>query len=81
MDSKKIEEELVQKLTEGELQSEEPDEAAVKKLPPQTEIRIQAVLDPVVDETRRFRQMAQEVDDRYAKYDKFVKEPPNQEHD
>lgn len=77
MDSKKIEDELVQKLTEGEMQSDEPDEAAVRKLPPPTEIRIQAQIDPVVEETRKFRRMAREVDDRYAKYDSYVKEDPN----
>jgi len=81
MDSKKIEEELIQKLTEGEMHSEEPDEAAVKKLPHPTEIRIQAQIDPVVDETRKFRQMAREVDDRYAKYDSLVNEPSKQEND
>ncbi|MBP1155690.1 MULTISPECIES: hypothetical protein [unclassified Paenibacillus] len=74
MSSKELEEELVQKLTEGEMRQENVDEAARKRLPIKTEIRIQAHIDPVVLETKRFRQMASEVDDRYAKYDRLVNE-------
>jgi 23S rRNA A2030 N6-methylase RlmJ len=72
MDSKKLEEELVNKLVEGQIESEAADEAARKQLPVKTEIRIQAKIDPVVEETKRYRQMADEVDTRYARYDKLV---------
>lgn len=74
MSSRELEEELVQKLTEGEMKLEKADEAARKRLPLKTEIRIQAQIDPIVEETKRYRQMASEVDDRYAKYDRLVNE-------
>jgi 23S rRNA A2030 N6-methylase RlmJ len=74
MDPKEMEEELVQKLTEGEMEKENADEAARKRLPIKTEIRIQAQIDPVVEETKQFRQMAEEVDDRYKRYDRLVNE-------
>lgn len=38
---------------------------AVRKLPPKWEIRIQTTHDPVAEETRIYRQMAKEADDRY----------------
>lgn len=71
MDAKEWEEQLARKLTEGEMESEDTDEAARKRLPMKTEIRIQAQIDPVVQETKLYRQMASEVDGRY---DRWVKE-------
>lgn len=79
MNSRKLEEELAQKLTEGQMEQEDTKEAARKRLPIKTEIRIQAQIDPVLEETRRFRQMALEVDDRYAKYDRLVNESKDKE--
>ncbi|ALS22000.1 MULTISPECIES: hypothetical protein [Paenibacillus] len=79
MNSRKLEEELAQKLTEGQMEQEDTKEAARKRLPIKTEIRIQAQIDPVLEETRRFRQMASEVDDRYAKYDRLVNESKDKE--
>lgn len=38
---------------------------AVRRLPPRWEIRIQTEHDPVAEETKKYRSMAQEVDDRY----------------
>lgn len=72
--SKELEEELVQKLTEGEMKQEDAEEAARKRMPIKIEIRIQTQMDPVVEETRRYRQMASEVDARYAKYDHLVED-------
>lgn len=72
MDTKKLEEQLVQKLTEGEIQHVDIDEAARIRLPMKTEIRISAHIDPVVEETKQYRKMAEEVDDRYARYDRLV---------
>lgn len=70
---------MAQKLTEGQMEQEDTKEAARKRLPIKTEIRIQAQIDPVLEETRRFRQMASEVDDRYAKYDRLVNESKDKE--
>lgn len=72
MDAKELEEQLVQQLTEGEIEHVDTDEAARIRLPMKTEIRIQAHIDPVVEETKQYRQMAEEVDERYARYDRLV---------
>jgi 23S rRNA A2030 N6-methylase RlmJ len=72
MDAKKVEEELAQRLTEGTIEMEEAEENARKRLPIKTEIRIQAQVDPIVEETKQYRQMAEEVDERYKRYDQLV---------
>ncbi|MBP1991860.1 hypothetical protein [Paenibacillus eucommiae] len=72
MDAKELEEQLAKKLTAGEIENQDAEEAAVKRLPIKTEIRIQAQIDPVVEETKQYRKMAEEVDKRYSRYDKFV---------
>lgn len=65
MDVKKVEEQLAQTLTEGEMEQQDTTEAARKRLPIKTEIRIQAQVEPVVEETKLYRQMAEEIDNRY----------------
>jgi hypothetical protein len=72
VDQRKLEEELAHTLQEGELKQVNMQEAARRRLPRKTEVRIQAETDPVVEETRQYRQMAEEVDDRYRKYDDLV---------
>lgn len=62
------ERELADRLTEGDMERANPSEAARKMLSPKYEIRIQAELDPVVEEILRYRQIAREVDGRYDKY-------------
>jgi 23S rRNA A2030 N6-methylase RlmJ len=74
MDSKKLEEELAGQLIESKIEHEDAAEDARKQLPFKTEIRIQAQIDPVVEETRRYRQMAEEVDARYTRYDELADE-------
>lgn len=64
------EELLVQRLTEGDPDVAAPEEMAVRELPPRWEIRIQTERDPVAEETKLYRSMAREVDDRYDKLDK-----------
>lgn len=56
---------LAEQLTEGEPNRGNPDEEAVRQLPPRWEIRIQTNRDPVAEETALYRQMAKEVDGRY----------------
>jgi len=63
-----FEEQLVRKLTEGEIAQEDTEEVARKRLPMKSEIRIQAQVDPVQEETKQFRKMAEEIDGRYDKY-------------
>nr|WP_028544619.1 hypothetical protein [Paenibacillus taiwanensis] len=55
-------------LTAGKMETEQVDQAAMKRISPRTEIRIQTQLDPIVEETRQFRSIAKEVDNRYDSY-------------
>lgn len=68
-----LEAELHERLTAGEMDTEEPDEAVRRRIAPRTEIRIQTTLDPIVEETNRYRSIAEEVDDRYDQYMKRAK--------
>ncbi len=68
MEPKDLEQELAQSLTEGELEKQDTGEAARRQLPVRTEIRIQAKIDPIVEETRKYRSMAKEIDQRYDRY-------------
>ncbi|MGZ9587134.1 hypothetical protein [Paenibacillus marinisediminis] len=63
-----LEEQIETLLTFGDMQAEDPQEGARKKLAPRTEVRIQTMMDPIVEETIQYRQMAQELDDRYDEY-------------
>ncbi|MCM3341847.1 hypothetical protein M3650_25275 [Paenibacillus sp. MER TA 81-3] len=65
---KRLEAELSGFLTEGEMETEDQDAAVRRRLAPRTEIRIQTSIDPIVEETARYRKMAKEVDDRYDGY-------------
>ncbi|MCD9024556.1 hypothetical protein [Cohnella silvisoli] len=64
------EELLVRRLTEKTPEGNDPDVDALKALPPRWEVRIQTERDPVEEETKAYRAIAREVDDRYDKYDK-----------
>lgn len=68
MDRERMEQELAETLENGEMRSEQAGEAARRKLPARTVIRIQAQADPVAVETKQYRQMAKEVDERYSRY-------------
>lgn len=61
------EELLVRRLTEGTPEQPQAEIEAVKRLSPRWEIRIQADKDPIVEETKAYRAIAREVDDRYDK--------------
>ncbi|MFD0713465.1 hypothetical protein [Paenibacillus sp. GCM10027626] len=63
-----IERELAEQLQPEEVDEQERDRRVRAKLSPKYEIRVQAVHDPIVEETRQYRQMAREVDNRYDKY-------------
>lgn len=64
------EELLAHRLREGNLDDAAAEVEAVKRLPPRWEIRIQAERDPIVEETKAYRAMATEIDDRYNDIDK-----------
>jgi len=74
LDSRELEDQLVKKLTEGEMETEEASKTAHKRLPVKTEIRIQAQIDSIVEETRQYRKMAAEVDNRYSRFDHLLKQ-------
>lgn len=68
-DNKELERELAELLTDQEFSSEEERrEEERRRLSPRYEIRIQTNLDPIVEETRKYRGMAKEIDGRYDEY-------------
>ncbi len=72
-----LEEQLTELLTEGELKDEDRERKEREQISPRYEIRIQTTLDPIVEETRLYRTMAQEIDGRYDDYlEKTRPRPP-----
>lgn len=68
-----LERQLSEMLTDGEMQKKDREKEERRLLSPKYEIRIQTQLDPIVEETQKYRSMAKEVDDRYDKYmDKYM---------
>ncbi|WP_339292390.1 hypothetical protein MKY48_04570 [Paenibacillus sp. FSL W8-0187] len=69
-----LERQLSEMLTDGEMEKKDREKEERRLLSPKYEIRIQTHLDPIVEETQKYRSMAKEVDDRYDKYmEKAVK--------
>lgn len=66
--SSELERRVSEALTEGEMHQEDAEKLVREKLSPKYEVRIQATVDPIVEETIRYRQLAEEVDSRYDKY-------------
>ncbi len=68
-DNKELERELSELLMEQDNGSEEERrEEERRRLSPKYEIRVQTTLDPIVEETRKYRTMAKEIDGRYDDY-------------
>lgn len=67
---KNLEQLLAEQLTEAEPKDGKPEEEALRRLPPRWEIRIQTEYDPVAEQTKKYRAMAKEVDDRYDRRSK-----------
>jgi hypothetical protein len=67
-EKEQLERHVSQSLTQGRMEAPDPEAAARRRLIPRHEIRIQAGTDPIVEETRQFRSMAEEVDGRYDGY-------------
>jgi hypothetical protein len=69
MDNKEaFEHKVSEALTEGDMNAAQPESEAPRRLSPRYEIRQSTELDPIVEETRKIRSMAKEVDDRYDEY-------------
>ncbi|BFH60254.1 MULTISPECIES: hypothetical protein [Paenibacillus] len=73
-----IERQLSEMLTEGEMEEKQDRKDQERELiSPRYEIRVQTELDPIVEETLKYRSMARELDDRYDRYlEKTKKEKP-----
>lgn len=63
-----LERQLSEALTEGAMQEKDREKEERRLISPKYEIRIQTQLDPIVEETIKFRSMAKEIDNRYDKY-------------
>jgi hypothetical protein len=65
---KKLESDLNDLLTEGKLRSQAPDEEAVTQLIPKYELRIQAIKDPIKQETEIIQRYVKETNEKYLRY-------------
>jgi len=65
-----MERELVEQLDTSELELDKAEQDALvrARISPKYEVRIQTTLDPIVQETIRYRELAREVDGRYDNY-------------
>lgn len=63
-----LERKLSELLVEGEMEQADRKAKELRQISPKYEIRIQTTLDPIVEETLRYRTIAYELDDRYDKY-------------
>ncbi|AOZ93541.1 hypothetical protein [Paenibacillus crassostreae] len=64
-----LERQISELLIDGEMMNQEDlQEQGRRMIPPKYEIRIQTTLDPIVEETRKYREIAEEIDDRYDSY-------------
>lgn len=68
-----LEQQLSDMLTEGEMEAVDRKAQERAQISPKYEIRIQTELDPIREETKKFRSMAKEVDGRYDRYVKDEK--------
>jgi hypothetical protein len=64
--SEDLERELSELLTEGEIRENEARKR--ERLSPKYEVRVQTHIDPIVEETCKYRSIARELDDRYDEY-------------
>jgi len=59
---------LAEQLEEGPVDEPDRAERVRMSLPPKYEVRIQMEYDPIVEETKRYRSMAREIDGRYDRF-------------
>lgn len=64
-----LERQLSEMLTEGEMEDQGHRKEQERELiSPRYEIRIQTKMDPIVEETLKYRSIARELNDRYDRY-------------
>jgi len=63
-----LERRLSEMLIEGEMERKDREQEERRQVSPKYEIRIQTQLDPIVEETLKYRSIAKEIDSRYDKY-------------
>ncbi|MGN7764563.1 hypothetical protein [Paenibacillus sp. 22594] len=63
-----LERKLSELLEDGEMEETDRTAKEIRQISPKYEIRVQTTLDPIVEETLRYRKFGQELDDRYDKY-------------
>ncbi|WP_340011880.1 hypothetical protein MHI32_03425 [Paenibacillus sp. FSL H7-0690] len=63
-----LERKLSEILVDGEMEQGDRTAKEIREISPKYEIRIQTTLDPIVEETLRYRKIGYELDDRYDKY-------------
>ncbi|MCE3198639.1 hypothetical protein JI735_12140 [Paenibacillus sonchi] len=63
-----LERKLSELLEDGEMEEADRTAKEIRQISPKYEIRIQTTLDPIVEETLRYRKIGHELDDRYDKY-------------
>ena len=67
-ESNDLERKLSDMLTEGDMEQGDRKAQELREISPKYEIRIQTTMDPIVEETLRYRKIGRELDDRYDKY-------------
>jgi hypothetical protein len=65
---RRVESDLNDLLKEGKLDTQKPDEEAVNQLIPKYEMRIQAIKDPIKEETEMVQKYVKETNERYLRY-------------
>jgi hypothetical protein len=75
-----LERKLSELLEDGELHQDDRKDKELRQISPKYEIRIQTTLDPIVEETLRYRKIAYELDDRYDKYLERAGKNPGLQH-
>ncbi|WP_339317696.1 hypothetical protein [Paenibacillus sp. FSL R10-2734] len=63
-----LERKLSEMLIDGEMEQDDRTAKEIREISPKYEIRIQTTMDPIVEETLRYRKIGHELDDRYDKY-------------
>jgi hypothetical protein len=63
-----LERKLSDMLVDGEMEQGDRIAKEIREISPKYEIRIQTTMDPIVEETLRYRKIGHELDDRYDKY-------------
>lgn len=63
-----LERKLSEMLVDGEMEQGDRIAKEIREISPKYEIRIQTTMDPIVEETLRYRKIGHELDDRYDKY-------------